>query len=76
VTVPTFTAAAAVVAATDLVATLPASLTDVLGPRLGLRAEAAQAPLYTVTMNLCWHERTHPDPGMVGFRALVRRALT
>jgi hypothetical protein len=33
--VPTFTAAAAVVAATDHVASLPTSLVDVLGGRLG-----------------------------------------
>jgi len=72
--VPTFTAAAAVVAATDLVATLPASLVEVLGARLGLRVVRAPVPLHSVTMNLCWHDRTHADPAMIAFRDLVRRA--
>lgn len=74
-TVPTFTAAAAVVAATDLVASVPASLVDVLGPRLGLGVVTGNVPTYDVTMRLSWHERTHGDPALVGFRDLVRRAL-
>jgi DNA-binding transcriptional LysR family regulator len=75
VTVPTFTAAAAVAAATDLVATLPKSLVDVLGPRLGLRVVRAPVPTHVVTMRLSWHERTHADPGMIAFRDVVRRAV-
>jgi len=71
VVVPTFTAAAAVVAATDLVATVPASLIDVLGPRLGLRTVAGPVPRHTVRMFLSWHDRTHADPAMVAFRAMV-----
>ena len=73
--VPTFTAAAAVAAATELVATLPASLFAVHGARLGLRAVQGPVPAYTVTMSLSWHERTHTDPAMSAFRALVRRAI-
>lgn len=76
VTVPSFTAAAAVVAATDLVATVPVSVLNVLGPHLGLRAVTAPVPLRTVTMTLCWHERTHADPAMASFRGLVSRAVT
>jgi DNA-binding transcriptional LysR family regulator len=75
-TVPTFAAAAAVVAATDLVASLPASFVHVLGPRLGLRTLGGPVPPYAVAMHLSWHERTHVDPAMIAFRALVRRALT
>jgi DNA-binding transcriptional LysR family regulator len=75
VVVPTFTAAAAVAASTDLVATLPASLAEVLGPRLGLRVIAAPAPIASVTMHLTWHDRTDADPAMVAFRDLVRRAV-
>ncbi|GAO01557.1 LysR family transcriptional regulator [Anaeromyxobacter sp. PSR-1] len=74
--VPSFTAAAAVVAATDLVASIPASVLGVLGPHLGLRAVAAPVPLHAVAMKLCWHERTHADPAMAAFRDLVRRAVT
>jgi DNA-binding transcriptional LysR family regulator len=74
IVVPTFTAAAAVAAATDLVATLPASLFDVLGARLGLQIVETPVPPFTVTMNLCWHDPTHTDPAMAAFRDLVRRA--
>jgi len=74
-TVPTFAAAAAVAAATDLVATLPASLLAAHGTRLGLRTVEGPVPVHTVTMALCWHERTHADPAMSAFRALVRRAI-
>ena len=74
VVVPTFTAAAAVVANTDLVASLPASLVSVLGPRLSLRRVATPlAPLAT-TVNLLWHERTHQDPALRAFREVLVRA--
>jgi DNA-binding transcriptional LysR family regulator len=73
--VPTFAAAAAVAAATDLVATLPASLYSAHGARLGLRTVDGPVPTHTVTMALCWHQRTHEDPAMTAFRALVRRAI-
>jgi DNA-binding transcriptional LysR family regulator len=75
VVVPTFTAAAAVAASTDLVATLPASLAEVLGPRLGLRVIAAPAPIASVTMHLLWHDRTDADPAMMAFRDLARKAV-
>jgi DNA-binding transcriptional LysR family regulator len=74
-TVPTFTAAAAVVAASDLVATLPASLLAVRGSQLGLRALASPVPLPAIEMALCWHERTHADKAAAAFRSLVRRAV-
>jgi DNA-binding transcriptional LysR family regulator len=74
-TVPTFAAAAAVAAATDLVATLPMSLFAAQGTPLGLIAVEGPVPGYAVTMALCWHERTHADPATSEFRALVRGAL-
>jgi DNA-binding transcriptional LysR family regulator len=64
VVVPTFTAAAAVVAATDYVASLPASLVSVLAPRLSLRRVATPIPQIGTTVNLLWHERTHQDPAL------------
>lgn len=75
-TVSSFTAAAAVVARTDLVATIPASLLAALADGLGVRALASPAPPETVEMSLCWHERTHGDPAMAAFRQVVRAALT
>jgi DNA-binding transcriptional LysR family regulator len=74
-TVPSFTAAASVVAATDLVATLPESLVSAHGTRLGVRAVNAAFPERTVKLALCWHERTHTDPSARSFRELVRRAV-
>ncbi len=73
--VPSFAAAAAVAAATDLVATLPQSLFAALGRPLGLGALRGPIPEHHVSMALCWHERTHADPAAVAFRALVRNAL-
>lgn len=75
VVVPTFAAAAAVVAASDLVATLPVSLIDVLGPRLGFRRVRSPVPQPRITLNLVWHERTHDDPAARAFRDLVTRAV-
>ncbi len=74
-TVPTFSAAAAVVAATDLVATVPESLFDVMAPLLRLRALPAPIPPLAIATNLCWHERTHADPAAAAFRDVVRRAV-
>ena len=74
-TVPTFAAAAAVAAATDLVATLPASLFAAQGRRTGLRVVLGPVPRHTVPIAICWHERTHTDPAKVAFRELVRGAI-
>lgn len=71
VVVPTFTAAAAIAASTDLVTSLPDSLMNVLGPRLGLRRVATPLGPITSTINLLWHERTDQDPALRAFRALL-----
>jgi DNA-binding transcriptional LysR family regulator len=73
VVVPTFTAAAAVVAGTDLVASLPDSLVGVLGPRLALRRLATPLAPIGTAINLLWHERTHQDPALRAFRDLLVR---
>jgi len=74
--VPTFSAAAAVVAATDLLATIPASVVDVLGSSLGLRVVASALRTPPIQMHLSWHQRTHTDPALVLFRDLVQRAAS
>jgi DNA-binding transcriptional LysR family regulator len=71
VVVPTFTAAAAIVAATDLVASLPGSLVDVLAPRFALRRVATPLAPIATTLNLLWHDRTHQDPALRAFRDLL-----
>ncbi|HSU39776.1 MAG TPA: LysR family transcriptional regulator [Polyangiaceae bacterium] len=74
VSVPTFTAAAAIVSTTDLVAWLPASLVEVLAPRLGLRVVATPLRPVRTAINLLWHERTDHDPTLRAFRELIERA--
>jgi DNA-binding transcriptional LysR family regulator len=74
--VPSFVAAAGIVAATDLVATLPASLVGVLGESLGIRPIAAPVRPFAIDMKLAWHERTEHDPAMRAFRTLVVRAAS
>ena len=74
ITVPTFTAAAAVVASTDLVATVPLSFAKLYGRRFGFEI-ITNAPEYRVQLVLSWHERTHDDPASIAFRSSIRRAL-
>jgi DNA-binding transcriptional LysR family regulator len=74
-TVPSFSAAAAVLARTDLVATFPASLVRARGKALGLRSVRGPVPEHTLAMAMCWHERTHGDPAARAFRDLVRKAV-
>jgi DNA-binding transcriptional LysR family regulator len=73
--VPTFSAAAAVVAATDLVATLPESFMERLGKSLGIAVLTASAPRVSVAVKLAWHERTEHDASMRAFRDLVVSAV-
>lgn len=74
-TVPSFIAAAAVVAETDYVATLPASLVEVFRRHLNLQAVRAPAPTLKTAVNLVWHERTHDDPASRAFRFLINRSF-
>jgi DNA-binding transcriptional LysR family regulator len=74
VVVPTFTAAAAVVGGTNLVASLPASLVSLLAARLALRIVTTPLPPILTTINLLWHERTHQDPVLRAFRELLVEA--
>ena len=74
-TVPSFSAAAEVVAASDLVTMLPSSLLAAKGPSLGLRALATPLPPHTTKQAMSWHERTHADPAAHAFRALVRSTI-
>lgn len=73
VTVPSFTAAAEVVAASDLVTMLPISF---WGRRkkslIGLRTPL---PIHTIPLSLCWHERTHTDAAARAFRELVKAVV-
>jgi DNA-binding transcriptional LysR family regulator len=73
--VPTFSAAAAVVAATDLAATVPESVYATMGRVLRLAILPLPIPPLMIPTNMCWHERTHADPTAAGFRDIVRRSV-
>jgi len=75
-TVPSFTAAAEVVAASDLVTMLPSSLLAAKGPSLGLHRLATPLPAHVTKLAMSWHERTHGDPAARALRALVRSVVT
>ena len=73
-TVPSFVAAASVVAATNLATTLPARLVDVIGKRFDLVVVKTHAPVLTTTLNLAWHDRTHDDVAATALRSLIFRS--
>jgi DNA-binding transcriptional LysR family regulator len=73
--VPTFSAAAAVVATTDLVATVPESLYTAVGRVLNLATLPLPIPPFMIATNMCWHTRTHSDATAAGFRDIVRHAV-
>jgi DNA-binding transcriptional LysR family regulator len=76
VTVPNFIAAAAVIAKTDLVATIPSTLVELLGERFGLHVVTGSVPRLVTQIKLVWHEPTDNDPAMRAFREVVTRAVS
>lgn len=73
--VPSFAAAAAIVADTDFVATLPESFIERLGEALGVNVLTSSAPRVSVSVKLAWHERTDHAPAMKVFRDLVTHSV-
>lgn len=74
-TVPNFVAALAVVAETDLAATLPANLVDVFMKQFDLSVVNPPAPVLKTAVNLIWHERTNNDPAARAFRLLIIKSF-
>jgi DNA-binding transcriptional LysR family regulator len=73
--VPSFLAAAAIVAETDFVATLPESLVLRFGSSFGIHELRASAPRISIAIKLAWHDRTEHDAAMKAFRELVARSV-
>lgn len=73
--VPSFTAAAAVVGATDFVATLPERFVSRFGEAFGVAKLKASAPPLSIAIKLAWHERTAHDPLMRVFREIVEASI-
>jgi DNA-binding transcriptional LysR family regulator len=75
ISVPTFSAAAAVVASTDLVAVVPERFFAAVGRSMRLTTLPLPIPELIIATNLCWHSRTQADPLCAAFRDIVRRAV-
>jgi len=75
ITVPTFAAAAMVVAATDLLAGMPRRVAAMLARSLPLVLLRPPMPALRFPMMLAWHERTHHDVAASYFRDLIVSAL-
>jgi DNA-binding transcriptional LysR family regulator len=73
--VPSFTAAAAIVAETDFVATLPERFVEHFGEAFGIAKLIIPAPQLSISIKLAWHERTEHDPLMRVFRDIVEIAV-
>jgi len=75
ITVPTFIAAAAVVAATDLVSGMPRRVVQALARSFPLQILRAPGPSFAFELNLHWHDRTAHDPAARAFRAAILDAI-
>ena len=75
VVVPTFFAAAAVVASTDFISGMPLRVARALRKSLAIEVLEGPAPPFRFEMFVHWHERTHRDPAVDAFRTLVVAAL-
>jgi len=71
--VGTFGAAPEVVAATDLITTLPRSLAISAAARLDLVMREPPLTVPGFSLYQCWHERVDADPGHAWLRTLVHR---
>lgn len=74
-TVPTFAAAASIVAGTDFLSGMPLRAARLFARALPIRILEGPAPPFRFPMHLCWHERTHHDPAVAAFRDVVIEAL-
>jgi DNA-binding transcriptional LysR family regulator len=63
VAVPHFLVVPFVVAATDLIATLPTRIVDMLADRVGLVRTAPPVEVPGFQIAMAWHERVHGDAG-------------
>ncbi len=75
VTVPTFTAAAWLAAATDLLAGIPRRLAESLATSLPIRVLSGPLPRLPFTIGMSWHGRTDGDAAATCLRDVVRCAF-
>lgn len=75
VTVPTFAAAATLVASTDWITGMPRRLAEALMRSQPIRIVKPPLSPMRFWMQMTWHDRTHLDPAAVCFRELLVAAL-
>ncbi|HET7731167.1 MAG TPA: LysR family transcriptional regulator [Usitatibacter sp.] len=73
VEVASFQSVGPLVAQSDLLATVPIGLANLLARRWGLRVLPPPVALPAYTLSLYWHERYHRDPGNIWLRALFSK---
>ena len=61
-----------IVAATDLIATLPSRIVKGLLPMSNVRILSPPLPEVEVSLHMFWHRRTHTDPLQIWLRAMIR----
>jgi DNA-binding transcriptional LysR family regulator len=66
--VQSFLSIAPIVAASDLIAPVPANLASAVAGHLGLRVCPAPFPLPGFDVSLYWHQRAHCDPANMWLR--------
>jgi DNA-binding transcriptional LysR family regulator len=74
VTVPHFTSVPFIVAASDLIATVPERLARTFAPQLGLQVLAAPLAIPPFRLTALWHERLTADPAHRWLRGLLAEA--
>ena len=72
---PGFLGLAAIVSASDLVATLPRTIGELLARNAGLRVLACPFPVPSFTVKQYWHARFHQDPANRWLREQVAALL-
>jgi DNA-binding transcriptional LysR family regulator len=75
ISVPSFAAAAAIVAHTDWVAGMPRRMAAAFLRQMPLITVAMPVPAMRFRIQLWWHERTHIDEGARFFRSLIGAAV-
>lgn len=70
-----FSALAAMVVGTDLIATVHARLARALQPALPIELRPPPLPITAMEQGLQWHKYRTQDPGLVWLRGLLRRAV-
>ena len=70
---PHFVAVGHILAASDMIATVPARFADKIAAPFGLVAVEHPAALPEIAINLFWHARQHQDPANLWLRELMLR---